>query len=220
MAIILEDTVRTTYPVMSRSVIGEVGQFALIKWEQRDRLKENEATGQFEKMSKGLRPDGTEAFRQEMVLHCIVMPGTNMEATSNGKDFAPKPGERVRIILKAKAFGNWIDARKKHRNNKLAVGDVILTVTEFAQQYDQKRKPLGPPIYDQQEALAAKAKGKGPVGFYGPLELAEPTDPRWVDAAEHAYLVEQRAEQEAKAITLAEPAPAGGGWDDSEEIPY
>ena len=218
MAITLEDTARQSYPVLRHQLIGEMAQLALIKWEQRPRLKENEVTGQLEKMPNGFYPDGTEKFKQELIVHCIVMPGTNMEVKKGEEFICPAPGERVRLILKGQAFGHWIEARKKHRSNTLQVGDVVITGTDHAQQYDEKRKPFGPPIRDQQEAL--KIPRGRIVGFYGPLELAEPTDPRWVDAAEQAYLADKRAEQEAKAITLAEQAPAGGGWDDSEEIPY
>jgi hypothetical protein len=218
MAITLEDTARTSYPVLRHQLIGEMAQLALIKWEQRPRLKENEVTGQLEKMPNGFYPDGTEKFKQELIVHCIVMPGTNMEVKKGEEFICPAPGERVRLILKGQAFSNWIEARKTHRGGRLQVGDLIITGTDQAQAYDQAGKPKGQAITDQQAAL--KLPRGTTVGFYGPLELAEPTDPRWVDAAEQAYLADKRAEQEAKAITLAESAPAGGGWDDSEELPY
>jgi hypothetical protein len=53
-----------------------------------------------------------------------------LEHKKKGEEFiCPAPGERVRLILKGQAFGNWIEARKKHRNNTLQVGDVIMTGT-------------------------------------------------------------------------------------------
>lgn len=219
MAIQLEETARQSFPVLRHQLIGEMAQLSLIRWEQRPRLRENDVTGQLEKIPNGFYPDGTEKFKQEMVLHCIVMPGTTMEVVKGEEYVCPAPGERVRLILKGKSFGHWIDARKAHRKGKLNVGDVVITGTDHAQQYDQKRKPYGPPIRDQQEALKVP-KGRI-IGFYGPLELAEPTDAQWVTAAEEAYLADKRAEQEAKAITLVESnaAPAGG-WDDAEDMPY
>jgi hypothetical protein len=146
------------------------------------------------------------------------MPGTTMEVKKGEEFVCPAPGERVRLILKGQAFGHWIEARKKHRGGKLQVGDVIITGTDVAQAYDQDGNPKGPEIRDQQAAL--KLPRNTTVGFYGPIELAEPTDPQWVTAAEEAYLADKRAEQQAQAIALAEPAPAGGGWDDPEEVPY
>jgi hypothetical protein len=220
MAITLEDTARQSYPVLRHQLIGEMAQLALIRWEQRDRLMLDH-DNQYVRIPNGIGRDGQPKFKQELVIHAIAMPGTNMEVKKGEEFICPAPGERVRLILKGQAFGNWIEARKKHRNNTLQVGDLIMTGTTIAQCYDEAGKPKGPEIRDQQEAL--KVPRSTTLGFYGPLELAEPTDPRWVDAAEQAYLADKRAEQEAKAITLAEPAPAGGGWGDyvsSEEIPY
>lgn len=217
MAITLEDTARTGYPVLRHQLIGEMAQLALIQWEQRDRLMLDH-DNQYVRIRNGIGRDGQPKFKQELVVHAIAMPGTTMEVKQGEEFICPSPGDRVRLILKGKAFGNWIEARKTHRNGTLQVGDLIITGTDLAQAYDQTGKPKGQPIKNQQEALNIP-RGTT-VGFYGPLELAEPTEPQWVEAAEQAYLADKRAEQEAKAITLADQAPAGGGWDDSEEIPY
>jgi hypothetical protein len=218
MAITLEDTARQSYPVLRHQLIGEMAQLALIKTEQRDRMKLNQTTNQYEKIPNGFKPDGTPKFKQELIIHAIVMPGTNMEV-KKGEDFiCPAPGERVRLIRKGLAFSQWIDVKKKFRNDTLQVGDTLLVCTDHAQCYDQAGNAKNPKITDQQEAL--KVPRSVTIGYYGPIELAEPTDPRWVDAAEQAYLADKRAEQEAKAITLAEQAPAGFEWDNSEEIPY
>lgn len=217
MAITLEDTARTGYPVLRHQLIGEMAQLALIRWEQRDRLMLDH-DNQYVRIRNGIGRDGQPKFKQELVVHAIAMPGTTMEVKQGEEFICPAPGDRVRLILKGKAFGNWIEARKTHRNGTLQVGDLIITGTDLAQAYDQTGKPKGQPITNQQEAL--KIPRGTTVGFYGPLELAEPTEPQWVEAAEQAYLADKRAEQEAKAITLADQAPAGGGWDDSEEIPY
>ena len=217
MAITLEDTARTGYPVLRHQLIGEMAQLALIRWEQRDRLMLDH-DNQYVRIRNGTGRDGQPKFKQELVVHAIAMPGTTMEVKQGEEFICPAPGDRVRLILKGKAFGNWIEARKTHRNGTLQVGDLIITGTDLAQAYDQTGKPKGQPITNQQEALNIP-RGTT-VGFYGPLELAEPTEPQWVEAAEQAYLADKLAEQEAKAITLADQAPAGGGWDDSEEIPY
>ena len=217
MAITLEDTARTGYPVLRHQLIGEMAQLALIRWEQRDRLMLDH-DNQYVRIRNGTGRDGQPKFKQELVVHAIAMPGTTMEVKQGEEFICPAPGDRVRLILKGKAFGNWIEARKTHRNGTLQVGDLIITGTDLAQAYDQTGKPKGQPITNQQEAL--KIPRGTTVGFYGPLELAEPTEPQWVEAAEQAYLADKLAEQEAKAIILADQAPAGGGWDDSEEIPY
>jgi hypothetical protein len=218
MAITLEDTARQSYPVLRHQLIGEMAQLALVRWEQRDRLMLNQATNEYERMPNGIGRDGQPKYKQELVVHALAMPGTTMEVKQGDEYICPAPGDRVRLILKGMAFGHWIEARKHHRSGKLNVGDVIITGTDQAQSYDQTGKPKGQPIKDMQEAL--KIPRGTTVGFYGPIELAEPTDFRWVEAAEQAYLSDRRAEQAAKAITLAEHAPAGGGVDDSEEIPY
>ena len=217
MAITLEDTARTGYPVLRHQLIGEMAQLALIRWEQRDRLMLDH-DNQYVRIRNGTGRDGQPKFKQELVVHAIAMPGTTMEVKQGEEFIRPAPGDRVRLILKGKAFGNWIEARKTHRNGTLQVGDLIITGTDLAQAYDQAGKPKGQPITNQQEAL--RIPRGTTVGFYGPLELAEPTEPQWVEAAEQAYLADKLAEQEAKAIILADQAPAGGGWDDSEEIPY
>ena len=217
MAIQLEDTARQSYPVLRHQLIGEMAQLALIKWEQRDRLMLDHDNN-YVRIPNGVGRDGQPKFKQELVVHCLAMPGTTMEVKQGEEFICPAPGDRVRLILKGKAFGNWIEARKTHRNGKLQVGDLIITGTDQAQAYDQTGKPKGQPITNQQEAL--KIPRGTTVGFYGPLELAEPTDPQWVTAAEEAYLADKRAEQEAKAITLAEPAAAEGGFYDNDELPY
>jgi len=216
MPIQLEDTARQSYPVLRHQLIGEMAQLSLIRWEQRDRLMLNQATNEYERMPNGIGRDGQPKYKQELVVHAITMPGTTMEVKQGDEFICPAPGDRVRLILKGMAFGHWIEARKSHRGGKLQVGDVIITGTDQAQAYDQTGKPKGQPIKDMQEAL--KIPRGTTVGFYGPIELAEPTDPAWVSKAEEAYLADKRAEQEAKAISLPEQ-PSAQAWDDSE-VPY
>lgn len=219
MAITLEDSARQSYPVLRHQLIGEMAQLALIKWEQRDRLAKNRVTNVLERIPNGTKQDGTPKFKQQLVVHCIVMPGTNMEVKKGEEFVCPAPGERIRLILKSQAYGNWIEARKTHRGGEaLQVGDLIVTGTDHAVAYDQDGNAKGNPIRDQQVAL--KIPRGTTVGFYGPIELAENPHPQWVEAAEQAYLADKRAEQEAKAITLADSTPASNGGEDSEEILY
>jgi hypothetical protein len=205
MAIELQDQTRTTYPVLRHQLIGELAQLAIIKTEERDRLARNPATDQLEKIPNGINRDGQPKFKQELVIHAIAMPGTTMEVKQGEEFICPQPGDRVRLILKGLAFGRFLDARKTHRAGKLYVGDLLITGTDQAQVYDATGKPKGEPIRDQQQAL--KIPRGQTVGYYGPIELAEPTDPQWVNAAEEAFLADQRAEQAARAIP-ADTTPA------------
>ncbi len=213
MPIELTDNARASYPVLRHQRIGELAQLAIIRTEQRDQLKRNDKTKQLEKIASGVRADGTTKFRQELVIHAIALPGTTMQFKVGDEFVTPQAGDRLRLILKGLGFGRFIEARKSHRGGKLNVGDVLITGTDQAQCYDQYGAPKGQPIKTQAEADSVPRSTT--IGFYGPIELAEPTDPAWVEAAEQAFLADQRAEQQAKAM------PADGGdssrsWLDDE----
>jgi len=187
MAIELNDQTRTTFPVLRHQRIGELAQLAIIKTEQRDRLMKNQGTGQLERIPNGISRDGQPKFKQEL--------------------------DRVRMILKGMAFGRWIEARKTHRGGKLQVGDLLITGTDQAQSYDQTGKPKGEAIRTQAEA--DRIPRGVTVGFYGPIELAEATDPAWITKAEEAFLSDQRAEQQAKALD-ADTSTGSRSWLDEE----
>jgi hypothetical protein len=104
------------------------------------------------------------------------MPGTTMEARIGDEGGVPAPGDRVRLILKAKGFGEWIEARRQHRRGRLNVGDVLVLETRWAQQYDQDGNPKGPKIEDQ--AAADAVPRNVTIGFYGLLSIREGTDAR------------------------------------------
>ena len=212
MAIELNDNARPMAPVLRNQRIGELAQLTIVKTEQRDRLMKNPGTGALEKMAAGTRADGSIKYKQELVVHCIALPGTTMQVKAGEEFVTPAPGDRVRLILKGLAFGRWIDARKTHRGGKLNVGDLIVTGTDQAQCYDQNGKPKGEAIRTQAEV--DKVPRGVTVGFYGPIELAEPTDPDWVEAAEQAFLADKQAEQAAKAISA--DTGAGRSWLDDE----
>lgn len=213
MAIELNDNTRASFPVLRNQRIGELAQLAVIRTEQRDRLMKNQGTGQLERIPNGMTRDGQPKFKQELVIHALALPGTTMQ-TKAGDDFiTPAPGDRVRVILKGMAFGRWIEARKSHRGGKLQVGDLLITGTDQAQAYDQTGKPKGEPIRSQ--ADADRIPRGVTVGFYGPIELAEGTDPAWISRAEEAFLADQRAEQQAKALD-ADAGTGSRSWLDEE----
>jgi hypothetical protein len=209
MAIELQDNARASYPVLRHQRIGEMAQLAIIRTEQRDRLARNPATQQLEKIPSGTRADGSIKYKQELVIHAIALPGTTMQFKVGDEFVTPASGDRLRLILKGLAYGRWIEARKSHRGGKLNVGDVLITGTDQAQSYDQNGAPKGQPIKTQSEA--DKIPRGVTVGFYGPIELAEPTDAAWVEAAEQAFLADQRAEQQAKAMA-ADTNESAGSW--------
>jgi hypothetical protein len=183
-------------PVVKRQRIGEKFVGAIVKIEQRDQTK--------------VDPDGTRRPKlksngkaaQELVVHCLAMESTAM--VSIGDDIhLPTEGEPVRVILKGKAFGEWIDARKKHRNGKLHHGDVIIQKVTVAQQYDANGQPKGGEIVDQKVADGVP-RGTS-LGFYGPIEIHEWKDAKWAELCEQAALASEAA-----------PAVAGGPFDDEE----
>lgn len=217
MAIELNDNTRASFPVLRHQRIGEMAQLAIIRTEQRDRLMKNQATGQLDKIPNGIARDESPKFKQELVIHAIALPGTTMQVKQGDDFITPAPGDRVRVILKGLAFGRWIEARKTHRGGKLQVGDLLVTGTDQAQAYDQNGKPKGEAITTQ--ADADRIPRGVTVGFYGPIELAEATDPAWIAKAEEAFLADQRAEQQAKAIDADTTAAGSRSWLD-EEVPF
>ena len=113
-----------------------------------------------------------------------------MKARIGDEGGVPAAGDRVRLILKAKGFGEWIEARRQHRRGRLNVGDVLMLETRWAQQYDQDGNPKGPKIEDQASADAVPRNVT--IGFYGSLSIREGTDPAWIEAAEQAYRLSER----------------------------
>lgn len=217
MAIQLSDPKPPALPVLRHQMIGEIAQLAIVKYEQRFKMKQNQ-NGDYEKIPNGTQPNGEPKYKQELVVTGIVMPGTTMEISEGDKFRTPAPGEKVRYFISGLTFKKWIDAKKAHRGGNLNVGDILITGTDEAQPYNAAGKPHGQAIRDRDAAL--KLPPKQTVGYYGPIELAEPTDPQWVTAAEEAYLADQRAEQEARAIPADATPAASRSWLDEEDMPY
>lgn len=203
MAIQIEESSRASYPVIRNQRIGESCQLAVIRFEQRDRLRKDPVTSQMVKIPNGFDRDNRPKFKQELVIHGLVMPGGNMHAGISGTVAVPAPGDRVRVILKAKGFGDWIEARKTHRGGRFNVGDVISMSTTHAQAYDQNGAPKGQKI-ESQAVADALPRGVS-VGFYGPISLAEGSDIKWIEAAEAAYHADQQAQRQPVQLDNNEP---------------
>jgi hypothetical protein len=179
-----------------------------------------------EPIPNGTDRQGRPKVKQEMVVHAIAMPGTTMEARIGDEGGVPAPGDRVRLILKAKGFGEWIEARRQHRRGRLNVGDVLVLETRWAQQYDQDGNPKGPKIEEQ--AAADAVPRNVTIGFYGPLSIREGTDPAWIEAAEQAYRSDEAAARQQQAIPLADGEDYGDEFADvapqgalsREEVPF
>jgi hypothetical protein len=201
MPIELSDNRIPSAPVLRHQVIGEIACVSLIRFEQRDRLRKNPATNQMEKIQNGIRQDGSPKYRQELVVHGVAMDGTTMQCKIGDDMHTPAAGERVRLILKGKSFGNWIEAVKQHRtaHGKLAVGDLVYLETTHAQAYDQDGNPKGQEIRDQVQ-VAAIPRGVT-VGFYGTLQLAPAASPQWQEHCEELY----HQDEASKARQHAQP---------------
>ncbi len=212
MAIELNDSGNyVSYPIIKHQRIGESCNLAIIRWEQRDRLRKNTTTNAMEKIPNGVDRNNNPKFKQELVIHAIAISG-DMVAAIGDQSGVPAPGDRIRVILKSAGFGQWIEARKTHRGGKMNVGDVLTMSTTHGQQYDQNGAPKGVKI-ETQEQVNAVPRGVT-LGLYGPLTLSEGTDPKWIAAAEDAYRADELAKTQKNAIPLGDQQQAEGGEED------
>ena len=99
MAIELNDGARISAPVIRQQRLGEIANLAVVRTEQRDRLRRNLSSGEMETIPNGTDRQGRAKVKQEMVLHAVAMPGTTMEARLGEEGGVPTPGDRVRLIL-------------------------------------------------------------------------------------------------------------------------
>jgi len=220
MAIEINDSGNyVSYPIVKHQRIGESCKLAVIRWEQRDCLRKDPNTQQMVKIPNGVDRSGRPKFKQELVIQAVAIAG-DMVAAIGDSAGVPAPGDRVRVILKAKGFGDWIEARKSHRGGKFNVGDVLLMSTDKAQQYDQNGTPKGAEIRTQSDADAVPRNTT--LGFYGSLSLVPGQEARWIDAAEAAYRDDENAERQRNAIPLGRPADPSGYVDEfgDEEVPF
>lgn len=180
MPIQLEEERKPGLPVVKRTALGQKFNGAVLRVDQRDRLKKDDATGQ---MVPVLKPSGSA--RQELVVTCMTLPGTTAPAGLGDNEFVPEPEDLVRLILKGKAFGDWIEA-KNNLGRGIQVGDIVTQITDRAQVYDAQGNASGPELTDQ-NAVNAVPRGRS-VGIYGPVTLRPPKEGSdWVAKAETAY---------------------------------
>jgi len=194
--ITIEEPRTPGYPVVKRTALGQQFNGAVLKSESRDRLKRADDGS----MAPIVKPNGKHA--QEMVVTCMTLPGTTAPAGLGEDESIPEPGEIVRLILKGKSFGDWIDAKKVLPDGTVAVGDIVSHTTASAQVYDAQGNESGPETTDQAVVDQARAKGRS-VGVYGPLTLRVPApESEWTPRAITAY----------RTLTQAEtPRPSAGG---------
>jgi hypothetical protein len=180
MPIQLEDERKAGLPVVKRTALGQKFNGAVIKIDQRDRLKKDDVTQQ---MVPVLKANGKP--RQELVITCLTLPGTTAPVGLGDDEYVPAAEEIVRLILKGKSFADWIQV-KNDLGRLVQVGDVVTQVTESAQAYDAQGNPSGGEITDQ-ATINSLPRGKS-VGIYGPITLRAPkSGSEWVAKAEAAY---------------------------------
>lgn len=185
-------------PVVKRLAIGETFIGAVYKTQQRNVMKNDAPV---------LKDNGKP--RQELVVYCVTMPGTTSSAGIGETVGIPAPGDRVRLILRGRAYGDWIEQNKKLGG--VNVGDVVSQTTTVAQAYDANGKPVGGEMTTQEQVSAVPRSQ--PVGIYGPLTLRKstPACQQWVAAAEQAY---HDALERTALDVPDEPVRTGPGVDD------
>lgn len=180
MPIQLEDEYKPGLPVVKRTALGQKFHGAVIRVDQRDRLKKDETTNLMVPV-----PKGNGKVKQELVVTCMTLPGTTAPVGLGDDEHVPEPEEVVRLILKGKAFGDWIET-KAALGRPVNVGDIVSQVTDKAQAYDAQGNPSGNEITDQ-ATINNLPRGRS-VGIYGPITLRAPKEgSEWIGKAEAAY---------------------------------
>ncbi len=174
----LDEPAKARHPVLKNRRFGEECAVALVKTEQRDVLKMDDATNELRPV---IKPNGKP--RQELVVTGVVVSST-MIAGIGGDEAVPAPGDVVRKILRGRAYGDWIEADKATKPRH--VGDIVTFGSDRAVVYDAAGK-AAQEITDQ-AALDAVPRGRS-VGVYGPISIRKATDAdaAWVQKAIDAY---------------------------------
>lgn len=197
--ITLEEPRTPGYPVVKRTALGQTFNGAVLRVESRDRLKR----GDNGVMTPIKKDNGKHS--QELVVTCLALPGTTAPAGLGEDEGVPAPGDIVRLILKGKSFGDWIEAKKSLPNGQTAVGDVVVQTTNSAQVYDAQGNATGPELTDQDAINAARQKGRS-VGVYGPVILREPkSGSEWTAKAIEAYNSMQQRVSAESGSRVADP---------------
>lgn len=201
------DTPRTGgQPVLKRQVIGEQFVGGVIKFEQRDQLKNDQPI---------VKDNGKH--KQEQVVWLLTLE-SDMEAGIGGEVKAPERGEVVRVILPGGAFGQWIDAGKELKaavNRGVSVGDTFTYTTTHGTRYKSTPPHSELGMLDTAEKIQKyRSDPKSPVGktetlaMRGELKLEAPTDTAFVEECEALY------------HEMADSIPAGDDGGDTEADPW
>jgi YD repeat-containing protein len=186
-------------PVLKHRRIGETFAGMLLDVpQQRDRLKKNPATQELEPI-----PNGRGGNRKELVVRLLYVAG-DMTAGSEMEPVHPQPGDEVRIILKGKGYGEWIDADKALQGRQ--VGDVVTISTTHGQTYDANGNPTGQTLTTQGE-VDSVPRGIT-VGLYGPVGIrrALPEEAAWVAKAEEIHMASKAIALDSGIAPQAAPA--------------
>lgn len=170
-------------PVIKRTAIGQYFVGALVNIKQRDVQKRDDEGN----IRPVLKSDGR--YKQELVLTLLTMPGTTAPAGIGDQVSVPTPGDKVRLILRGQAFGQWIEA-KKVLHGKVQTGDIVTQTTEYGQAYDAFGKPIGRPLTLQEDINVLPRQTT--IGIYGTITLRHhnPNDPderTWAQKADVAH---------------------------------
>lgn len=203
MAIPLGEQFTPGHPVVKRTAIGQKFVGAVVNVERRNRTKKG-ADGVVTPLVRG---DGKP--RQELIVTCLAMPGTDSPAGIGDEQGIPESGDIVRLILKGKSFADWIQAEKA-LGRQLQVGDCVKQRTTSAQVYDADGNPKGDALTTQAEVDAVPRSQT--VGIYAELKL-EPGEGEWIDKAEAAY-------RAATAVPLTAAAPQQAAAQEPDEEPW
>jgi hypothetical protein len=185
MPITLDEPRTPGLPVVKRTAVGETFRGAVVRYHDRVVLKDGEPVPKDER-----DPDGPK--KHELVVTCVVLPGTTSPAGLGDTTEVPEAGKLVRLILRGQSYAAWIEQKnglpgtKHSRAGAIECGDVVTQVTEHGQQYTEKGVPKGGKITDNDE-IDALLRKRVTVGIYGPLTLERADDIKWVEAAERAY---------------------------------
>jgi hypothetical protein len=177
MGIPLGEQYTPGHPVVKRTAIGQSFNGAVVNIERRDRTRR----GDDGVVKPVLKADGKP--RQELVITCLTMPGTDAPAGIGDEQGIPETEDVVRLILKGKAFADWIQA-ERDLGRQLQVGDQVQTKTDSAQVYDANGDPKGDLLTTQEQVDAVPRSQT--VGIYGKLRLIA-GEGEWIDKAEAAY---------------------------------
>lgn len=211
MPIQLEDERQPGLPVVKRTALGQKFYGAVVRIDQRNRLKADDRGVLVPILKASGKP------RQELVITCLTLPGSTAPVGLRDDEHTGEEGELVRLILKGKAFGEWIEA-KATLGRPVNVGDIVTQVTDCAQAYDAQGQPTGGEITDQ-ETLNNLPRGRS-VGIYGPITVREPKpDSEWVGKAEDAYYKLREAIPAEPEVVPGDQGP----WEpppDDDDIPF